>query len=151
MELKEILLSLRREKGLSQAELAEELGVSRQAVSRWEAGLAVPSGENLIALSRVYGVTVEEMCRNGGGKEPPKPPPDPGSRDAPEMDGAKAAMSPQLKRIMIVVLTACIFLGTFFWGQVTNSPSVARGYLFWEAVFLTVGLITKFVRRNRKK
>ena len=43
MELKEKLVDLRKEKGLSQAELAEAINVSRQAISRWEVGSAIPS------------------------------------------------------------------------------------------------------------
>ena len=47
MELKEKLVGLRKEKGLSQLELAELAKVSRQAVSRWEVGSAIPSTNNL--------------------------------------------------------------------------------------------------------
>ena len=46
MELYEKLIHLRKQKGLSQLKLAEELGVSRQAISKWEVGTAVPSTEN---------------------------------------------------------------------------------------------------------
>ena len=49
MELKETLPALRRKKGLSQQELAEALGVSRQAVSRWEVGTDIPTMKNLLA------------------------------------------------------------------------------------------------------
>ena len=57
MELNERLAQLRKEHGLSQNDLAEKLNVSRQAISRWEQGLAMPSSDNLIYLSRLYGIT----------------------------------------------------------------------------------------------
>ena len=49
MELNERLAQLRKEHGLSQNDLADQLKVSRQAVSRWEQGLAMPSSDNLHA------------------------------------------------------------------------------------------------------
>ena len=61
MELKERLAQLRKDHGLSQNDLAEELNVSRQAISRWEQGTAVPSSDNLIYLSRLYGITLDEL------------------------------------------------------------------------------------------
>ena len=48
MTTAEKLVRLRKEKGLSQLQLAEEINVSRQAISRWEVGLAVPSREKLL-------------------------------------------------------------------------------------------------------
>lgn len=47
MKLEEKLISLRKEKGLSQMKLAEMMNVSRQAISRWEVGAAVPSTDNV--------------------------------------------------------------------------------------------------------
>ena len=61
MELKERLVQLRKDRSLSQNDLAEELNVSRQAISRWEQGTAVPSSDNLIYLSRLYGITLDEL------------------------------------------------------------------------------------------
>ena len=61
--MKERLIRLRQEQGLSQSGLAEALGVSRQAVSRWETGAAMPSAENLLCLSRLYGVPMDELIR----------------------------------------------------------------------------------------
>lgn len=46
MELKEKLVALRKEKGLTQSAVAEKLDVSRQAISRWESGIALPSTDN---------------------------------------------------------------------------------------------------------
>ena len=57
MEFSKNLSRERKARGLSQEELAARLGVSRQAVSRWEADAAVPELEKLIAISRLFGVT----------------------------------------------------------------------------------------------
>ena len=54
MKLEEKLISLRKEKGLSQMKLAEMMNVSRQAISRWEVGAAVPSTDNLKFLGNLY-------------------------------------------------------------------------------------------------
>ena len=60
----------RKAAGLSQESLGERLGVSRQAVSKWEADAAVPELENLIAMSRIFGVTIGaagSRAGSGGG------------------------------------------------------------------------------------
>ena len=61
MNLAEKLVALRKEKGLTQKELAERLDVSRQAVSRWEVGIAVPSTDNLKVLGELYEVPVDYL------------------------------------------------------------------------------------------
>lgn len=61
MELSERLTLLRKEQGLSQMELAQALDVSRQAVSRWEVGAAVPSTENLRMISKLYQVSFDYL------------------------------------------------------------------------------------------
>ena len=63
MELRDKLILLRKEKELSQADLAEILNVSRQAISRWEVGTSAPSMDNLSALSRLYNVSVDSLMR----------------------------------------------------------------------------------------
>lgn len=55
------LIEFRKNKGLSQEELAEKLGVSRQAVSKWERAESSPEVDNLILLSRIYGIGVDEL------------------------------------------------------------------------------------------
>lgn len=69
MKLEEKLVSLRKAKGLSQLKLAEMMNVSRQAISRWEVGAAVPSIENLRFLSRLYGVSIDYLV-NEESKDP---------------------------------------------------------------------------------
>lgn len=61
MEMYERLVEFRKRRGLTQDELAKEVGVSRQTVSKWERGLIAPSGASLIALGRVYGISVDEL------------------------------------------------------------------------------------------
>ena len=57
------LAELRRARGYSQESLARELGLSRQAVSKWERAESSPDTENLIALARLYGVSLDELLR----------------------------------------------------------------------------------------
>ena len=59
MNLGERISELRKAKGLSQEELAEQLGVSRQSVSKWETGVAIPDTENALAMSKIFGVTTD--------------------------------------------------------------------------------------------
>lgn len=61
MKLHEKLYQLRKEKGLTQAELAELLEVSRQSVSNWEVGTTTPSTKRLRDLSQLYGVPLDYL------------------------------------------------------------------------------------------
>lgn len=61
MTLDKKLARLRKKEGLSQAEVSEKLDVSRQAVSRWEAGVSRPSTENLQALCKLYNVQMDYL------------------------------------------------------------------------------------------
>ena len=64
MNLSEKLLALRKARAMSQEELAEHLDVSRQAVSRWEQGMAMPDAANLLQLSRLFGVSVDYLLND---------------------------------------------------------------------------------------
>lgn len=59
MNIGERIFELRKAKGLSQEELAEQLGVSRQSVSKWETGTVMPDTENALAMSKILGVTTD--------------------------------------------------------------------------------------------
>lgn len=63
MELKEKLVALRKEKGLTQLAVAEKLDVSRQAISRWESGVVLPSTDNLRCLSSLYEVPIDYLLK----------------------------------------------------------------------------------------
>ncbi|MGM9662226.1 MAG: helix-turn-helix transcriptional regulator [Oscillospiraceae bacterium] len=60
--LPEQIYTLRRKQGLSQEQLAEKLGVSRQTVSKWETGASTPDLPKLLALSECFGVSLDELA-----------------------------------------------------------------------------------------
>ena len=64
MTLADKILKLRKEKGLSQEAFAEQLGVSRQSVSKWESGTAVPDTEKILAMSELFGVSTDYLLKN---------------------------------------------------------------------------------------
>ena len=70
MTLPEKILALRKQRGLSQEELAGRLQVSRQAVSRWEVGSAQPDAHNILQLSRLFGVTADYLLDDACGDPP---------------------------------------------------------------------------------
>jgi transcriptional regulator with XRE-family HTH domain len=61
MELGEKLQELRKQKGLTQEELAEILYVSRTAVSKWESGRGIPNIESLKSISKYFSVSIDEL------------------------------------------------------------------------------------------
>ena len=70
MTLGQRIQELRKGLGLSQEELGERMGVSRQAISKWEGDQTIPELDNLIALSRLFGLTMGQLL----GVEQPVPP-----------------------------------------------------------------------------
>ena len=73
MTLGEKLEQLRHKNGYTQEQVAELLGVSRQAVGKWESGLAYPETEKLIEIGRLFDCSMdyllkEELCEQSGGE-----------------------------------------------------------------------------------
>lgn len=119
MKLEERLTALRKEKGLSQLELAEALGVSRQAVSRWEVGASAPGMENLLALSRLYGVPLDELV--GGPARAAEPEAEPNARAA-ELVCARR-LNRALAAALAAVLLAAALLAWLCWGRHSAPPT----------------------------
>ena len=71
-EFSEKIAAARKAKGLSQEAAAELLSVSRQAAAKWESGRSYPSTENLLAISKLYGVPLEELCPVQHSEDKPK-------------------------------------------------------------------------------
>lgn len=75
MKLHEKIAWYRRDRRLSQEELAAQTGVSRQAVSKWELGESSPDVNKLLALARAFGVTTDHLLDDGEEPERPAAPP----------------------------------------------------------------------------
>ena len=86
--------SLRKAKGISQEELADRVGVSRQAVSKWESGQSMPELDKAVALSEFFEVTTDYLLK---GVEP-----------APKDDGNRFA-----SQVLFIGSVALIFIGIF--------------------------------------
>ena len=134
MKLEDKLLSLRKQQGLTQLELAQALHISRQAISKWETGEATPSLENLKSLSQLYQVPLGQLL---GEDQPPVQPPQAEPKEETDGDPPAAELAgeevppgeiskPSSKRRR--VLTA-VLLG---WAAVLSIGIVA-GYLWWNS------------------
>lgn len=73
MTLAEKILDLRTRRGMSQEDLAAALEVSRQSVSKWETGQSTPDLDKIIKLADLFGVSVDELVREGERPAPPEP------------------------------------------------------------------------------
>ncbi|PWJ13518.1 helix-turn-helix domain-containing protein [Ruminococcus flavefaciens] len=73
MEFNNKLYELRKQKGFSQEELANRLNVSRQTVSKWEVGDSTPDMEKLIAISDLFGISLDELVLDKAPEPAPAP------------------------------------------------------------------------------
>ena len=64
MKLSDKIIGLRKSNRMSQEDLAEKLDVSRQAISRWESGTAMPDANNILQLSKLFGVTTDYLLND---------------------------------------------------------------------------------------
>ena len=69
MALSEKLYMLRKKSGLSQEQLAEQLNVSRQAISKWESGQSIPESDKLITISQYFNVTLDCLLKEDAEKD----------------------------------------------------------------------------------
>lgn len=165
MELHETLTRLRTERGLSQMELGAQLGMSRQAISKWESGASVPTVENLVAISQWYGVTVDallegtavsrpaENTQEKGGEETVLPP------DPAESEKEKEKI--RARKWVWLLLLVGFYRTIYISGILTNSRTVSKsflvlctflllaGWLFSLIVRLLKQIITYFIRKTQ--
>jgi len=133
MSLHETIYTLRTARGLSQLELAEALDVSRQSISKWETGAAVPELEKLVRLSDVFGITLDELVR-GTAEGAPKE--DKGEAPPSAVIIERRGMEPHRIVALVVLCTGIlltflmVLLGDTRTGLVLGAPVVAAAALF---------------------
>ena len=80
--LKDNLITLRGVRGFSQEEIAEKIGISRQAYAKWESGATVPDIEKCCRLASLYGITIDSLVGGGAsGGAGVLPPPAPSGKE----------------------------------------------------------------------
>ena len=165
IEIANRLARLRKEKGLSQEELAEKINVSRQAVSKWERGEACPDTENLVELSQLYGVSIDFILKGDGEKSGATTSNLPAEEEVETVEGEvvdpvnpeeqieKAAKKSALEILFSSILFPCLLLAYllmgFFWkGPNGENIGWAAGWtIFLFGIFL--GSIPFAVRKHR--
>lgn len=118
MKLEEKLVSLRKEKGLSQLKLAEMMNVSRQAISRWEVGTAVPSTDNLSYLGRLYGVPLEYLLN----EDAEKPVERSSDHKAEQPEGAATKRKCIVLVLIITMVLCAAILGVMYFRDQEEKP-----------------------------
>lgn len=98
----------RKQNNMSQDELAEKLGVSRQSVSLWENGQTQPTIENIIALSKLFNISSDALLGNAGNAEAPQP-----QNIQPPLPEKKKSKAP-LVVVTALFVALLIGFGTFF-------------------------------------
>ena len=140
MTLDKKLTRLRKKAGLSQAEVSEELDVSRQAVTKWETGQSRPSTENLQSLSKLYNVPIEYLLDDSKDKPP--------SVEDRSKLGEQSKGKLWIRWLVIGAVVLALLVGCFFWyesqqnktsldlhsiqGEVHTSSEVPKFNLDWE-------------------
>ena len=111
MKLSEKILALRKARGMSQEELASALNVSRQAVSRWEGDSALPDANNVLQLSKLFGVTADYLLDDAYGSAPAARPAAIETEAAPQKENRWTAR--RITGIILAVLGVLTNLGIY--------------------------------------
>ena len=107
MTLAEKLTQARKAAGLTQADVAAKLNVSRQAVSRWESGQSKPSTEKLLALGELYGVSIDRLLNTENVDKPVVET----SPDLPEAEPLEPVISEKRHPRTLLKYAAAVFCG----------------------------------------
>ena len=146
MKLCEKIVLLRKKAGLSQEAMAEKLGVSRQAVSRWEVGSALPDASNVLQLSKLFSVTADYLLNEDYDSDQDVPAVKSISQKARynvhRMLGIGMTSMGLLGNLMIYIISRCVKvnapLRTYdpaikgFWYQYDSVPRIDYGYFIKE-------------------
>lgn len=103
MKMEEKLYQLRKQRRYSQEQLAELIGVSRQAISKWERGESKPDLDNLAALAKLYQITIESLVSDG------------------EIKQEKGKSHKDYQWIFFVVVLVVVAIGFYFIGLKQNN------------------------------
>lgn len=137
IEIANRLVSLRKANHLSQEELAAKIGISRQAVSKWERAEACPDTDNLILLANLYKISLDELLKTDEPVEVEN------EKETNEAENKEEENTVSIFRKMIVSFPYPVFITIVY-------SILVFGFHLWETgwiVFLTIPLFY-WLRRN---
>ncbi len=138
MKLQDKLYQLRKSNGLSQMELAEAINVSRQAISKWETGTALPTIENFLSLSKLYGVSVDYLVDDGIESE----------TDIPVVKATAGYYKQRNKMTLTyVVIACCAVVIALIVGFSTNSIATVTLSLLLIGTVILIACILRYLIR----
>ena len=109
--LSERIYQLRRKNGLSQEQLAEKIGVSRQAISKCESGTSTPELEKLLALSECFSMTLDELVKDEtANPETKEVPPNPEEKKVSKVPEMKAGIGLCLIGAICLILSGIMMV-----------------------------------------
>lgn len=125
MTLCEKLTQARKAAGLTQADVAAKLNVSRQAVSRWESGDTTPSVDKLKTLARIYGVSLDWLFGDTADGEPPEAAKPEADRNPDEAPSGKEGEKKQKIRAIAIALAIVVIAFICVWFAARNMSNEA--------------------------
>ena len=134
MNISEKIRTLRKSKGMSQEELAGQVNISRQAVSRWENGTALPDADNIVQLSKLFGVTTDYLLMDSYESD----------EDSPKIKENNKILHANLTSLAIILQVNFLNICMLPWGD----PNT-RGHATAIKVFLLLACSTWMASNHR--
>ena len=126
MKLSDKLIELRKAKGWSQEDFAEKLDVSRQAISRWENGTALPDAQNIMRISKLFDVTTDYLLNDDHEGEIHIPEAEVTSEESAPVNRKKYTYINLIVAISFTVLLASVIVFAIMAGQTHIHPELTR-------------------------
>lgn len=142
MILADKIIALRKKAGWSQEELAEQLGVTRQSVSKWEGAQSVPDMDKVVQMSRLFGVTTDFLLKDELSEEEEE-------EDYTRENKAKSPVIGAVSGIYWLLVTAVYLFYTF--GPMGNGQPKYSWFIWAVAgvLFGAVMLVVKLIARRK--
>ncbi len=121
-KIPELLITLRKENGFTQSDLADKLDISFQAVSKWERGENLPDAYTLLALARIYNITVDEIL-SGKLKEKQK----------------KSKFSKRLINVLMTIGVAMLMISPIPY-LIRTSDEISSGNIIISLICVVIGV-----------
>jgi len=140
MNLGEKILHLRKLSGMSQEELASQITVSRQAISKWELGESIPDTDNVVQLCRLFNVSADYLLNDDVESD----------MDIPVVRENSDRLKKKYTLILMYVVIGLFFLFLIVFGIISRSYLAAIvGAIF--IIFFGLGILVVYILRKRQK